>query len=71
RVRVRPSSMPKRSFRTFSSRGVRVERTSISCSFSRVKLAASLGSLAPSSGMKSPRWESSSSPMGVSRETGS
>ena len=31
----------------------------------------SLGSLAPSSGMKSPRWLSSSSPMGVSRETGS
>ena len=49
RVRVRPSSMPKRSLSTFSSRGVRVESTSTSCSLSRVKLAASLGSLAPSS----------------------
>ena len=63
--------MPKRSLSTFSSRGVRVDNTSTSCSFSRVKEAASAGSDASSSGMKSPRWESSSSPMGVSRLTGS
>ena len=56
---------------TFSSRGVRVDSTSTSCSFSRVKEAASAGSLASSSGMKSPRWLSSSSPMGGLQETGS
>ncbi len=58
-----PSSMPKRSRRTFSSLGVSVESTVMSCSLSRVKEAASEGSEASSSGMKSPRWLSSSSPM--------
>ena len=32
--------MPKRSLSTFSSRGVRVDSTSTSCSFKRVKEAA-------------------------------
>jgi hypothetical protein len=41
RVRVRPSSMPKRSSSTFFSRGA---MTSISCSFKREKDAASEGS---------------------------
>ena len=63
--------MPKRSSSTFFSRGVSVSSTSMSCSLSSEKLAASLGSDASSSGMKSPRWESSSSPIGVSSETGS
>ena len=56
---------------TFSSRGVSVASTDMSCSFKSEKLAASLGSEASSSGIKSPRWESSSSPIGVSRLTGS
>src|SRR6266498_3795303 len=36
-----------------------------------MKLAASIGTIASESSMKSPRCESSSSPMGVSSETGS
>ena len=70
-VRVWPSSMPKRRRSTFSSRGVSVLSTSTSCSLSSMNEAASAGSGASSSGMKSPRWESSSSPIGVSSETGS
>ena len=38
---------------------------------SMVSEAASLGAVASLSSTKSPRWESSSSPMGVSSETGS
>ena len=38
---------------------------------SKVKEAASAGAGASWSSMKSPRWESSSSPIGVSKETGS
>ena len=40
-------------------------------SLSSVNAAASAGAGASSSGMKSPRWLSSSSPIGVSRDTGS
>ena len=36
RVRFLPSSKPKRSSSTFFSRGVKVDRTSSSCSLSRV-----------------------------------
>ena len=43
----------------------------INCSFNIVKAAASAGAGASSSGIKSPKCESSSSPIGVSNETGS
>src|SRR6266508_2625402 len=56
---------------TFFSRSERVCSTESSCSWSRMKLAASTGTTASESSMKSPRWESSSSPIGVSRLTGS
>ena len=56
---------------TFFSRSDRVCRTESSCSWSRMKLAASTGTTASESSMKSPRWESSSSPIGVSSDTGS
>ena len=66
-----PSSKPKRRLSTFSSLGVRVLSTSASCSLSRLIEAASAGASASSSGIKSPKWLSSSSPMGVSKDTGS
>ena len=70
-VRLRPSSSPKRSSRTLRSRSLIVPSTSPTCSRSSVKVEASTGDRALLSSMKSPRWESPSSPMGVSRETGS
>ena len=45
--------------------------TSSSCSFSNVYAAESCGAGDSSSGMKSPKWLSSSSPIGVSSDTGS
>ena len=66
-----PSSKPKRNLSTFFSLGVRESSTSISCSLSSVKAATSAGAGVTSSAIKSPRWLSSSSPIGVSRETGS
>ncbi|MNC46221.1 hypothetical protein D3C75_952300 [compost metagenome] len=71
RVRVLPSSNPKRSRSTFSSRSVSVSSTSSSCSFRSLKAAESAGANASLSSIKSPRRESFSSPMGVSRDTGS
>src|SRR5713101_714332 len=71
KVRGRPSSSPKRSFKTFRSRGVNVSSTSSSCSLSIVNDAASAGASASWSSIKSPRWLSSSSPIGVSSEMGS
>ena len=50
---------------------VSVLRTSTSCSFSKVNAAASAGTGTLSSWIKSPSWLSSSSPIGVSRDTGS
>ena len=66
-----PSSRPNLSERTFASLGVRVFKTSASCSLRRLIEAASAGASASSSGIKSPRCESSSSPIGVSSDTGS
>jgi len=71
KVRLRPSSRPNRSCSTRASRSVKVCSTSATCSFSSWKEAASAGARAFRSSMKSPRWESSSSPIGVSKETGS
>lgn len=51
--------------------GVRSERTWAICSASLVLTTSSAGATAFLSSMKSPRLESSSSPMGVSREMGS
>ena len=56
---------------TLRSRSARPSSTLESCSCSIEKLAASGGTTAASSSMKSPSWESSSSPIGVSRLTGS
>src|SRR3954471_16886897 len=63
--------MPKRMRRTRSSRGVREARTRVTVSFKFAWIAASTGITAFLSSMKSPRWLSSSSPMGVSRLIGS
>ena len=62
RVLALPSSRPKRSLKTFSSLGVKDVKTLSSCSFKRMNDAASAGGGASSSGIKSPRWLSSSSP---------
>src|SRR6266536_2795087 len=56
---------------TFFSRSLSVCNTESNCSCSKIKLAASTGTTASESSMKSPRCESASSPMGVSRLTGS
>src|SRR5713101_437981 len=66
-----PSSSPKRILMTFSSRGVRVRRTCPVWSFKLTLITASAGETTPRSSMKSPRCESSSSPIGVSSEIGS
>ena len=56
---------------TRSSRGVRVFKTCSVISFKLMLITASAGDTTPRSSMKSPRCESSSSPIGVSREMGS
>src|SRR5271157_2758600 len=71
RVCSLPSSRPKRILMTFSSRGVRVFSTDSVCSFKLILMTASAGEMTPRSSMKSPKCESSSSPIGVSREIGS
>ena len=63
--------MPKRMRSTFASRGVRVSSTSLVAPRRLAYTAASPGDIVPWSSMKSPRCESSSSPMGVSIEIGS
>ena len=63
--------MPKRMRSTRSSRAVSVARTSVVDSRKLPWMAASSGWTAFLSSMKSPRWLSSSSPIGVSRLIGS
>src|SRR5262249_25008921 len=63
--------MPKRMRRTRSSRGVSEASTRVVVSRRFDWMAASIGSTALRSSMKSPRWLSSSSPIGVSRLIGS
>src|SRR5216684_4093892 len=63
--------MPKRIRKTFSSRGVKVASTLRVCSARFMLITASEGETRLLSSMKSPRCESSSSPIGVSREIGS
>src|SRR5207245_10443047 len=63
-----PSSKPKRILMTFSSRGVSVFNTDEVCSFKFKLITASDGETTALSSMKSPRCESSSSPIGVSSE---
>src|SRR4030088_669434 len=63
--------MPKRMRSTRSSRGVSVARTRVVLSRRLPWMAASSGMTAFLSSMKSPRCESSSSPIGVSRLIGS
>ena len=63
--------MPKRMRSTRSSRGVSVASTRVVVSRRLAWMAASIGSTTLGSWMKSPRWLSSSSPMGVSRLIGS
>src|ERR671917_197365 len=63
--------MPKRMRSTRSSRGVRLARTRVTVSLRLAWIAASTGIIAFLSSMKSPRCESSSSPIGVSRLIGS
>src|SRR4029450_4495893 len=66
-----PSERPKRSRSTFSSRGGREFKTLLVCSRSESPIMLSTGEPTCLSSMKSPRWLSSSSPMGVSSEMGS
>jgi hypothetical protein len=63
--------MPKRMRSTRSSRGVSDASTRVVVSRRFDWMAASIGRIAFLSSMKSPRWESSSSPIGVSSESGS
>ncbi|MNT57458.1 hypothetical protein D3C72_1948270 [compost metagenome] len=64
-------SIPKRMRSTLASRAVRPASTS-RVALRRLSLvAASAGRAKVVSSMKSPKWESSSSPMGVSMEMGS
>src|SRR5487761_1861487 len=63
--------MPKRMRRTRSSRGVKDASTRVVVSRKLAWIAASKGRIAFLSSMKSPRCESSSSPIGVSSEIGS
>src|SRR5216684_4093381 len=53
------------------ARGVSVFNTDSVCSFRFKLMASSEGESTALSSMKSPRWESSSPPMGVSSEIGS
>ena len=62
--------MPKRMRTTRSSRGVSDAKTRVVVSRKFDWIAASIGRIAFLSSMKSPRWESSSSPTGVSMESG-
>src|SRR5688572_21377962 len=64
-------SMPKRILSTFASRGVRPASTECVVSRSDSVVAESIGDSTEVSSMKSPRCESSSSPIGVSIEIGS
>ena len=64
-------SMPKRMRSTLASRGVRPASTECVVSRSDSIVAESIGESTEVSSMKSPRCESSSSPMGVSIEIGS
>src|SRR2546426_7619198 len=71
-VRCAPSSVsPKRRRITFASRGVRVFSTSLTSSRSMAEAAECAGLTTLVSSMKSPRFESSSSPIGRSSEIGS
>src|ERR1700681_3915232 len=63
--------MPKRIRSTRSSRGVSEANTRVVVSRKFDWIAASIGRIAFLSSMKSPRCESSSSPIGVSKEIGS
>ena len=63
--------MPKRMRSTRSSRGVSEASTRVVVSRRFDWIAASIGRIAFLSSMKSPRCESSSSPIGVSSESGS
>src|ERR1039458_3591441 len=64
-----PSSNPKRILMTFSSRGVSVRRTCPVWSFRFTLITASAGETTPRSSMKSPRCESSSSPIGEEEDS--
>ncbi|CSA76072.1 Uncharacterised protein [Vibrio cholerae] len=64
-------SIPKRIRSTFASRGVRPANTSRVAALRLVAVAESSGSSRVVSSIKSPRCESSSSPIGVSMEMGS
>lgn len=64
-------SMPKRMRSTLASRAVRPARTSRVDSLRLSLVAISIGDCMVESSMKSPRCESSSSPIGVSMEIGS
>src|SRR4051812_16771207 len=66
-----PSPTPNRILITFSSRGVSVFSTDSVCSLRFRLITASAGDTTCRSSMKSPRCESSSSPIGVSSEIGS
>src|SRR5690606_31861501 len=61
-------SMPKRMRSTLASRGVSPASTSRTVSMRLVSVVASIGDITLVSSMKSPRCESSSSPIGVSME---
>src|SRR5215211_5419886 len=63
--------MPKRMRIMRSSRGVSDASTRVVVSRRFDWIAASIGMIALLSSIKSPRWESSSSPIGVSKEIGS
>src|SRR6516225_4604601 len=63
--------MPKRMRSTRSSRGVTEASTRVVVSRRFDWMAASIGRIAFLSSMKSPRWEFSSSPIGVSSDNGS
>src|SRR5881227_2558934 len=71
RVCSLPSPTPNRILMTFSSRGVSVFSTDSVCSLRFRLMTASAGDTTARSSMKSPKWESSSSPIGVSSEIGS
>ena len=71
RVCSEPSPIPNRILMTRSSRGVSVFRRASVCSLRFRLITFSAGDTAERSSMKSPRCESSSSPIGVSSEIGS
>ena len=66
-----PLSSPNLSFNTIASLSVRFFITSSNCSFNNRYDADSCGAGVSSSGKKSPKCVSSSSPTGVSNDTGS